>query len=145
MLKVASLTKNIVDKLSKNPEALSMGERKLVRDNAISRAETTMEDGVKVTKMPYMGKVGEVVAKRPKPTYPTDQDAAAALQAYKDSEKIMAREMRLADRLDQPRQLTGELSFKKGGKVKKMSSGGSTASKRADGCAQRGKTRGKMC
>jgi hypothetical protein len=50
MLKVASLTKNIVDKLSKNPEALSMGERKLVRDNAISRAETTMEDGVKVTK-----------------------------------------------------------------------------------------------
>lgn len=31
------------------------------------------------------------------------------------------------------------------GKVKKMSSGGSTASKRADGCAQRGKTRGKMC
>ena len=140
MLKVASLTKNIVDKLSKNPEALSMGERKLVRDNAISRAETTMEDGVKVTKMPYMGKVGEVVAKRPKPTYPTDQDAAAALQAYKDSEKIMAREMRLADRLDQPRQLTGELSFKKGGKVK-----ASSASKRADGCAQRGKTKGKIC
>lgn len=36
---------------------------------------------------------------------------------------------------------------KKGGmiKTKKMSSGGSTASKRADGCAQRGKTRGKMC
>jgi hypothetical protein len=31
------------------------------------------------------------------------------------------------------------------GKVKKMSSGGSTASKRADGCAQRGKTKGKMC
>jgi len=145
MLKVASLTKNIVDKLSKNPEALSMGERKLVRDNALARAETTMEDGVKVTKMPYMGKVGEVVAKRPKPTYPTDQDAAAALQAYKDSEKIMAREMRLADRLDQPRQLTGELSFKKGGKVKKMSSGGSTASKRADGCVVRGKTKGKIC
>ena len=36
---------------------------------------------------------------------------------------------------------------KKGGmiKTKKMSSGGSTASKRADGCAQRVKTRGKMC
>ena len=33
--------------------------------------------------------------------------------------------------------------MKKGGKVKKMSGGGS-ASKRADGCAQRGKTRGKM-
>lgn len=33
--------------------------------------------------------------------------------------------------------------MKKGGKVKKMASGGS-ASKRADGCAIRGKTRGKM-
>jgi hypothetical protein len=34
--------------------------------------------------------------------------------------------------------------MKKGGKVKKMASGGS-ASQRADGIAQRGKTRGKMC
>jgi len=34
-------------------------------------------------------------------------------------------------------------SFKRGGKVKKMASGGS-ASRRADGCAQRGKTRGRM-
>jgi len=35
---------------------------------------------------------------------------------------------------------------KKGGmiKTKKMSSSGSTASKRADGCAVRGKTKGKM-
>jgi hypothetical protein len=33
--------------------------------------------------------------------------------------------------------------MKKGGKVKQMASGGS-ASKRADGCAQRGKTRGKI-
>lgn len=33
--------------------------------------------------------------------------------------------------------------MKKGGSVKKMASGGS-ASKRADGCAVRGKTRGKM-
>jgi hypothetical protein len=38
-------------------------------------------------------------------------------------------------------------NMKKGGmiKTKKMSSGGSTASKRADGCAVRGKTKGKMC
>jgi hypothetical protein len=33
--------------------------------------------------------------------------------------------------------------MKKGGKVKKMAKGGS-ASKRADGCAVRGKTRGRM-
>jgi hypothetical protein len=36
--------------------------------------------------------------------------------------------------------------FKKGGAVKKMAKGGSTssASKRADGCAQRGKTKGRF-
>ena len=35
-------------------------------------------------------------------------------------------------------------SYKKGGKVKKMASGGMTASKRADGIATRGKTKCKM-
>lgn len=35
-------------------------------------------------------------------------------------------------------------SFKKGGKVKKMAKGGSTASKRADGCAKKGKTKGRF-
>lgn len=37
--------------------------------------------------------------------------------------------------------------YKKGGRVKKMAKGGSvksSASKRADGCAQRGKTKGRM-
>lgn len=41
---------------------------------------------------------------------------------------------------------TGPVKKKaKGGKVKKMAKGGSTASKRADGCATKGKTRGKIC
>ena len=34
---------------------------------------------------------------------------------------------------------------KKGGVIKDLKKGGSTASKRADGCAVRGKTKGKMC
>lgn len=34
--------------------------------------------------------------------------------------------------------------FKKGGKVKKMAKGGSTASKRGDGCATKGKTKGRF-
>jgi hypothetical protein len=40
-----------------------------------------------------------------------------------------------------------EKGMKKGGKVKakKMAKGGSTASKRADGCAVRGKTKGRIC
>jgi hypothetical protein len=39
-----------------------------------------------------------------------------------------------------------KLGMKKGGSVKKMASGGkvSSASKRADGCAMRGKTKGRM-
>jgi phage/plasmid-associated DNA primase len=39
-----------------------------------------------------------------------------------------------------------KLGMKKGGAVKKMASGGkvSSASKRADGCAIRGKTKGRM-
>jgi hypothetical protein len=36
------------------------------------------------------------------------------------------------------------IPFKKGGKVKKMAKGGSTASKRADGCATKGKTKGRF-
>jgi hypothetical protein len=36
------------------------------------------------------------------------------------------------------------MPFKKGGKVKKMAKGGSTASKRADGCATKGKTKGRF-
>ena len=39
------------------------------------------------------------------------------------------------------KQYTGK---KKGGKVKKMAKGGSTASKRADGCATKGKTKGRF-
>ena len=35
--------------------------------------------------------------------------------------------------------------MKRGGKVTKMASGGMTASRRADGIATKGKTRGKMC
>lgn len=34
--------------------------------------------------------------------------------------------------------------MKRGGKVKKMAKGGSTASKRADGCAVKGKTKGRF-
>ena len=34
--------------------------------------------------------------------------------------------------------------MRRGGKVKKMAKGGSTASKRADGCATKGKTKGRF-
>jgi hypothetical protein len=137
------LTKNIVDKVNKNPEALSMGERKLVRDNAIARAETTMEDGVKVTKLPYMGQAGEAVAKRPRRIEPTDKQLSDYYRKTQEESRAMAREARLRDQMDEPRQLTGELNFKKGGAVKSKPKA-SSASKRADGIATKGKTRGRM-
>lgn len=61
--------------------------------------------------------------------------------------------MQLGSDLDVKRTLRGnkrmgmdsrDTEFKKGGKIKKMAKGGS-ASSRADGIAQRGKTRGRMC
>jgi hypothetical protein len=46
------------------------------------------------------------------------------------------------DPMDQARRSMG---FKKGGSTKCMSSGGSTASRRGDGIAARGKTKGRIC
>jgi hypothetical protein len=43
-----------------------------------------------------------------------------------------------------PTEYRGDDEYKRGGRVKKMASGGMTASKRADGIATRGKTRCKM-
>ena len=51
---------------------------------------------------------------------------------------------RRAEREEESRRTRSESSMKKGGKVKKMAKGGSTASKRADGCATKGKTKGRF-
>lgn len=83
-------------------------------------------------------------------------ESLAGRQAAKEAAKTMGRRME-KDITPRPLQLTNEplkigreplkLGMKKGGAVKKMASGGkvSSASKRADGIAQRGKTRGKIC
>jgi hypothetical protein len=58
-------------------------------------------------------------------------DGRAVIQKQNEDANQMQRERR---------------GMKKGGAVKKMASGGTvSASRRADGIAQRGKTRGKMC
>ena len=79
------------------------------------------------------------------PTSPRGQAAtqkqAAAIQAVKDQD--MAKKMREAYENFQKSPEADTIGMKHGGKVKKMRSGGS-ASSRADGCAVRGKTRGKM-
>ena len=52
--------------------------------------------------------------------------------------------MAQAMRPQQQPQEKPEQTMKRGGKVKKMAKGGSTASKRADGCATKGKTKGRF-
>ena len=69
------------------------------------------------------------------------QKQAAAMQAVKNQD--MAKKMREAYENFQKSPEADTIGMKKGGKIKKMRSGGS-ASSRADGCAVRGKTRGKM-
>ena len=64
-------------------------------------------------------------------------DIAAAGQAKETAEAVSRANKFLPDEA---------FSFKRGGAVKKMASGGSvSASRRGDGIAQRGKTRGRMC
>lgn len=83
-------------------------------------------------------------------------EGLAGRQALKEASKAMGKRME-KDITPRAPQLTNEplkigreplkLGMKKGGAVKKMASGGSvsSASKRADGIAQRGKTRGRIC
>ena len=62
---------------------------------------------------------------------------------YRDKYRDAEEERRQAEEEALMQATRGPENMKRGGKVKKMAKGGS-ASKRADGCAQRGKTRGKM-
>jgi hypothetical protein len=72
------------------------------------------------------------------PNSPRGQKQAAAMQAVKDQN--MAKKMRDAYENFQKSPEADTIGLKKGGKVKSRSS----ASKRADGIAIKGKTRGKM-
>ncbi len=71
--------------------------------------------------------------------------------AMKESKAMMGKEVAFMKKKGAPKSMVkhemAEMgAMKKGGSVKKMASGGmtSSASKRGDGIAQRGKTRGKM-
>jgi len=74
-----------------------------------------------IARMGGLGVAGLALAKKKKKSAPDKPG---------DAEPVMAME-------------AGE-GMKRGGKVKKMAKGGSTASKRGDGCATQGKTKGKF-
>jgi len=66
----------------------------------------------------------------------------------KESKAMVKKEVGFMKKKGAPKSMIkhemAEAGMKRGGKVKKMASGGMTASKRADGIASRGKTRCKM-
>lgn len=74
------------------------------------------------------GLMGLALAKKKKEA----RDAAAM------SGRPMAEEVMVAE------EAPAGAMMRKGGKVKKMAKGGSTASKRGDGCATKGKTKGRF-
>jgi len=100
----------------------------------------------------------EIAAQRINPTGKTGtemtrelMDARNKQAAQKQMQQEAAREaaQKEAERqaAPKPEDETIPSNMKKGGKVKKMAKGGSvksSASKRADGCAQRGHTKGRM-
>ena len=87
---------------------------------------------------------------RPSKPYPEKEAAAKKAEAAKSAKGFGPKLTFLTPkRLDEAKEAMRRAreGMKKGGKVKKYASGGSvsSASKRADGIAQRGKTKGRIC
>ena len=74
----------------------------------------------------------EIMAMR-KADFNAKRNAAAGMRGRPMMEEVMVAEEAPAGAM-----------MRKGGKVKKMAKGGSTASKRGDGCATKGKTKGRF-
>ena len=81
------------------------------------------------------------------PAAPVDETTLPLSERIKLSRERMSRGSGPSDTRSVNERIKAAFGFKKGGAVKKMASGGSvsSASRRADGIATKGKTRGKFC
>lgn len=99
--------------------------------------------------VPRIGTEPLKIGKEPlKMTGPSKAELVARDRAARAAEREAGRREFNQRGVDRFVESTFEGGMKRGGKVKKMASGGmarSSASKRADGIASRGKTRGKVC
>ena len=112
-----------------------------MRDNMGKAAEKARENSLGTGKEPSaMEKLGNLGRKIKDSVMSSDKPAPAKPVMSSDKPSPAKREVRYAP---SPENAKFNDDYKKGGKVKKMAKGGS-ASARADGCATRGKTRGKM-
>jgi hypothetical protein len=77
----------------------------------------------------------------------TAAEIAAMQKADFDAKRAAASGMRARPMIEEvmmAEEAPAGAMMRKGGKVKKMAKGGSTASKRGDGCATKGKTKGRF-
>lgn len=77
----------------------------------------------------------------------TAAEIAAMQKADFDAKRAAASGMRarpMVEEVMMAEEAPAGAMMRKGGKVKKMAKGGSTASKRGDGCATKGKTKGRF-
>jgi hypothetical protein len=98
----------------------------------------------KVARSGALGLAGMALAKKKKAA-----EAAGGMRGRTMAEDIMVAQeaptgMRGRPMMDEVMVAEEAPAMRKGGKVKKMAKGGSTASKRADGCATKGKTKGRF-
>jgi hypothetical protein len=126
--------------LKRKYEDKDLSTRRRMEDSGFKEGTPNMERAVKM-----MHKAGN--------SYPPDIPKLVSLKDAKESTPGGSKpfpnyDFKQAKQKDFSKmQFLDDEGMKKGGKVKKMASGGMTASasKRGDGIAQRGKTRGKMC
>jgi hypothetical protein len=108
-------------------------------------------DGTEMYPSGVMGGAAQPTATVKTMPKPVSTTQTPTVSDRRDMESGMSRGTRPVD----PRNLEAGMSrgtrykqptlMKKGGSIKKMASGGMTASRRADGIATKGKTRGKIC
>jgi len=95
------------------------------------------------------GSMKRIEGRKPMPSLSAVERKAAArkdlMSAPASQDAILTDAMRNASRLNVAAANKTKLGMKRGGAVKKMASGGMTASRRGDGIASKGKTRGRMC
>jgi hypothetical protein len=103
--------------------------------------------GKKIVEKSGLGKAAEKAADR-RDKVELSKSAKERLEDMEADEALREvdaeRKARKYAEKDKPTEYRGDDEFKRGGRVKKMASGGMTASKRADGIATKGKTKCKM-
>jgi hypothetical protein len=104
-------------------------------------AATNKDAANKIARKGGLGLAGMLMAKKKRAA-----EKAGAMPGRSMTDEVMGNRgapVMGRERMDEEAP-TGAPAMRKGGKVKKMAKGGSTASKRADGCATKGKTKGRF-